>query len=188
MIETLALVIIICKIKGYKIRPIFNTWHIYPVIIMELMILFVQFNIFIDNHWVVQYAAFVKGMYISSYIFVIFKYDLYIKAIIGAFFVTLGGILNDIAIKANDGFMPVFPYLSYLTGYVAPEDFGTVDNLHILGSSNTNLIFLTDIFDLGYCVLSIGDVFIRLFVFIIVFSSIKKENTIDKAIKENNIC
>ncbi|MEG0690700.1 MAG: DUF5317 family protein, partial [Clostridium sp.] len=156
MIETLALAIIFCKIKGYKIKPLFNTWHVYPIILMELAVWFIQINVFLESHWVLQYAPITKALYISSYIFLVFKYELYITAIIGSAFVALGGVMNDIAIKANNGYMPVFPSLSYLTGYASPEDFGKFDNLHILGDSSTNLFFLTDIFDLGYCILSLG--------------------------------
>ena len=80
------------------------------------------------------------------------------------------------AIKFNGGFMPVFPKLSYLTGYAKVDSFNKVNDIHILGSSNTKVKFLTDIFDLGYSVLSIGDIFIRAFVFIIIFSSVREIN------------
>ncbi len=88
----------------------------------------------------------------------------------------IGGGLNDIVIKANDGFMPVFPTLSYLTGYAKPEAFVIVKDIHMLGNSQTKLKILTDFIDLGYSILSIGDVFIRAFVFIIIYTSIKKIN------------
>ena len=85
--------------------------------------------------------------------------------------------------------MPVFPTLSYLTGYGKVEAFDKVNDIHILGNSSTKLKFLTDIFDIGYSILSIGDVFIRLYVFIIIYSVIKeinvertKENLINKIV------
>ena len=106
----------------------------------------------------------------------IFKYELYSSAIIGSIFTLIGGMLNDIAIKANGGFMPVFPNLSYLTGYAKPESFELVNDIHILGNAQTNLKILTDFIDTGYCVLSIGDLFIRVFVFLILYNSIKKIN------------
>ncbi|GAA0727765.1 hypothetical protein GCM10008905_25750 [Clostridium malenominatum] len=72
--------------------------------------------------------------------------------------------------------MPVFPTLSYLTGYATPDAFSKVDDIHVLGNSSTKLKFLTDIIDVGYSILSIGDIFIRVFVFIIIFNTIKHMN------------
>ena len=54
-------------------------------------------------------------------------YREYISAIIGSIFVIVGGILNDIAISANNGYMPVFPSLSYLTGYAKIDSFSKVN-------------------------------------------------------------
>jgi hypothetical protein len=72
--------------------------------------------------------------------------------------------------------MPAFPTLSYLTGYVKQDVFTKVNDIHALGSSATKLKFLTDVIDIGYSIMSIGDVFIRVFAFIIIFSAIKKSN------------
>lgn len=102
---------------------------------------------------------------------------IYIQAIMGSLFVLVGGLLNDIAIKANNGFMPVFPTISDSIGLLNKNDLGKVDNLHILGTESTKLKFLTDIFDIGYCVLSLGDIFIRVYVFLIIYSVIKEINT-----------
>ena len=79
---------------------------------------------------------------------------------------TIGGILNDIAIKANDGFMPVFQSLSYYIKRTDLGSYGKIDNLHIVGGVDTKMKVLTDYIDLGYTILSIGDVLIRVFVFI----------------------
>jgi len=173
MIETILIALLICKIKGYKISPLFKSYTIYPVIFFEIIYLFVQANIFLENYEVIKYVGLLKSLYLCSYLPMIFKYNLYIKSIIGSVFVILGGKLNDIAIKANDGFMPVFPKLSYITGYATVESFNKVEDIHILGSEITKLKYLTDIFDIGYSILSIGDIFIRLFVFIIIYGSIK---------------
>ena len=72
--------------------------------------------------------------------------------------------------------MPVFPNLSYWTGYANREAFSKVNDIHILGSATTKFKILTDVIDLGYCVLSIGDVFIRVFAFIIIFKAIEESN------------
>lgn len=176
MLETIIIALIFCKIKGYKIKPLFNNYFIYPIIFIEFINLIIQFNIFNGNYSFIKYAGILKIIYLCSYLPLIFKYKQYVSAIIGSAFVIVGGVLNDMAIKFNGGFMPVFPKLSYLTGYAKVDSFNKVNDIHILGSSNTKVKFLTDIFDLGYSVLSIGDIFIRAFVFIIIFSSVREIN------------
>lgn len=185
MIETILIAILVCKIKGYKIKLLFKEFAIYPVIFLELIYFVVQANIFSGNYEVIKYVNVLKTVYLCSYLPLIFYYNQYIRAIIGSIFVVIGGKLNDIAIHANDGFMPVFPSLSYLTGYATVESFDKVNDIHILGNEMTNMKYLTDIFDVGYSVLSIGDIFIRVFVFLIIYGSIKalnskEENYLDK--------
>lgn len=189
MLETIIISFIICKIKGFKIKPLFKSWTIYPVIFMEIVCLFIQINIFMENYEVINYVGLLKTFYLCSYLPLIFVYRQYIYAIIGSVFVIIGGILNNIAIAANNGYMPVFPSLSYLTGYAKVDAFTKVKDIHILGDSSTKLKFLTDIFDIGYSVLSIGDIFIRSFVFIIIYNIVKNLNITnekDLLIKLNN--
>lgn len=174
MPETILLAFLFAKIKGYKIRPLFKSWTIYPLIIFEIIYLIGQVAIFSGNYEFIEFMKSLKTFYLCTYLLLVFKYELYISSIIGAAFVFLGGVLNDIAIKANEGFMPVYPTLSYLTGYIKPESFDLVKDIHILGNSQTKLKILTDFIDLGYSILSIGDVFIRVFVFIIIYNSIRK--------------
>lgn len=174
MPETILLAFLVAKIKGYKIRPLFKSWTIYPLIIFEIIYLIGQVAIFSGDYKLIGFITSLKTIYLSTYLLLVFRYEIYISSIIGAISVFLGGILNDIAIKANEGFMPVYPTLSYLTGYVKPETFNLVKDIHILGNSQTKLKIFTDFIDLGYSILSIGDVFIRIFVFIIIYNSIKK--------------
>lgn len=176
MLETIIISFIICKIKGFKLKPLFKSWTIYPVIFMELVCLVVQINIFMENYEVINYVGLLKTFYLCSYIPLIFKYKQYISAIVGSIFVVVGGILNDIAITANNGYMPVFPSLSYFTGYAKSNSFNKVNDIHILGDANTKLKPLTDIFDIGYSVLSLGDIFIRVFIFIILYNVVKQLN------------
>lgn len=189
MVETILLACLFAKIKGYKIKPLFKSWTIYPVIIFEIINLIEQAIIFSGNYEFIGFMRSLNPLYFSTYLLLVFKYDIYINSIIGAIFMLLGGALNDIAMKANGGFMPVYPTLSYLTGYAKPEAFDIVKDIHILGNSQTKLKILTDFIDLGYSVLSIGDVFIRMFVFIIIYSSIKRINNQRRKqnVKINNI-
>ena len=176
MLETIIISLIFCKIKKFKINPLFKNWSIYPVIFMEVVYLIVQANIFSGNYSLIKFASIFKTLYLFSYLPLVFTYRQYYSAIIGSIFVVIGGVLNDIAISANNGYMPVFPSLSYLTGYAKIESFSKVQDIHILGDSSTKLKYLTDIFDIGYSVLSLGDIFIRSFVFIIIYNTVKYIN------------
>ena len=176
MIETILIAFIVSKIKGFDIKPLFKTWTIYPTILLELLYLIGQAMIFLENYEAIRYMGVMKSAYLCSYLFLVFKYEIYWSAIIGAVFTLLGGLRNDIVIKANGGFMPVYPTISCLTGYVNKDTLNLVDNLHILGSEATKFKILTDYIDLGYSILSIGDVLIRIFVFLIIFNSIRKIN------------
>ena len=109
MIETILISLIFCKIKKFKIKPLFKNWAIYPVLFMEVVYFIVQANIFMENYEVIKYASTLKTIYLCSYLPLIFTFRQYIVAIIGSVFAIIGGILNDIAIAANNGSMPVFP-------------------------------------------------------------------------------
>ncbi len=171
MLETVIISLIFCQIKKMKIKPLFKAWAFYPIILMEIICLIVQANIFAENYNVINYVKILKTLYLCSYLPLIFMYRQYVSAVVGSIFVIIGGILNDIAISANNGYMPVFPSLSYLTGYMKYDAFDKINDIHILGDSSTKLKFLTDIFDVGYSIFSLGDIFIRIFVFIIIYRS-----------------
>lgn len=176
MPETILIALLFAKIKGYEIKSLFRSWAIYPVIIFEIINLIGQVPIFLGHYEFIRVMKSLNPFYFCTYLILVFKYNIYINSIIGTIFMLAGGALNDIAMKANGGLMPVYPTLSYLTGYAKPEAFTLVKDIHILGNSDTKLKLLTDYIDLGYSVLSIGDVFIRVFVFIIIYSAIKEGN------------
>lgn len=176
MLETVIISLIFCKIKKMKIKPLFKAWAFYPIILMEIICLIVQANIFVENYNVINYVKILKTLYLCSYLPLIFMYRQYVSAVVGSIFVIIGGILNDIAISVNNGYMPVFPSLSYLTGYMKYDAFDKINDIHILGDSSTKLKFLTDIFDVGYSIFSLGDIFIRVFVFIIIYNSVRYLN------------
>ena len=84
--------------------------------------------------------------------------------------------------RANSGKMPVYPSLTYFTGYAKPEmfiDSAKYGDFHILGDAYTKMIPLCDIFDVfGYCVMSIGDIIVRSFLFLVIYYCIKESNKI----------
>ena len=176
MIEPILLAIFFAKIKGYKVRPLFKNWAIYPVLAFVLMYVILETMLFHGDYRFIKYASTFHYLYLLTFLILIIKYKLNISAIIGSIFIFIGSILNNSAIKANNGKMPVFPTLSYLTGYAKPDSFMKVNDIHILGSEVTKLKFLTDIIDVGYSVMSIGDICIRVFAFIIIFNTIKVIN------------
>lgn len=182
MLETILIAIIVAKFKRYDIKLLFKNWTIYPIIIFEIIYFIGQVIIFKGNYEIVGLLQSLKSIYIMTYLILVFKYEIYIEAIIGSALIILGGILNDIAIRSNGGFMPVFPSLSYITGYAKPEGFGLVNDFHILGNSQTNLKILTDYIDLGYSILSIGDILIRIFIFLVIYKSIVKSNKFKKGV------
>ncbi|PRR80869.1 DUF5317 family protein [Clostridium vincentii] len=178
MIETILIAMIVAKIKGYKLKPLFKYWGIYPVLVFISLYLFLNIEAFFGNYYLIKYTGILESAYICSFFIVIIKYKQYLSAIIGSTAIIFGTLLNMIAISANNGKMPVFPTLSYLTGYLKPDTFTKINDIHILGSGATKLKFLTDIIDIGYSILSVGDVFIRIFTFVIIFNTIKSINKI----------
>lgn len=176
MPETILLAFLFAKTKGYKIKQLFKSWTIYPLVGFEVITLIGQAATFFGNYEVIKVIGSLTTIYLITYLLLVLKYELYISAIISSLFVILGGALNDIAIKANEGFMPVYQSLSYFIGRVPLENVKMVNDIHILGDTQTKVKVLTDFIDLGYTILSIGDVFMRVFVFVIIYNSIKKIN------------
>ncbi|NFL71722.1 hypothetical protein FDB83_04070, partial [Clostridium sporogenes] len=80
MLETIILALILAKLKGYKIKPIFKSWHIYPILVIEFIYLIIQINIFLENYSVIQHIKILETIYICSYLFIIIKYEQYITA------------------------------------------------------------------------------------------------------------
>lgn len=173
MLETLLLAMFISYKKGYDINCIWKEKAFYPIVLCEATYWVIQVSLFNGDYTVLNYTSLFKTVYLCSTLFIVFRYELYKYALVGAASVLLGGWCNDLAIAANGGKMPAFPHLSYLTGYVTPEAFGVADQLHILGSDLTRMKWLTDIFDIGYSILSLGDIFIRILPFVVVYQGIK---------------
>lgn len=176
MIEPMIIAIIFAKIKGYKIKPLFNTLEIYPLVLFLIMYVGLEIMIFQGNYEFINYSGIFHYIYLLSFLILIIKYKLNISAIIGSIFILVGSALNNFVIAANNGKMPVFPTLSYLTGYAKQDSFMRVNDIHIMGSGITKYKLLSDVIDVGYCVMSIGDVCIRVFAFIIIFNTIKSIN------------
>jgi hypothetical protein len=185
MIETIFLALLVAKIRKYKLTPLFKNWTIYLVLLFAVTYIYLDNSIFHGNYSLVKYSSVFKVSYICMLSLLVFIHRQYKAGFIGAACVALGGVLNAIVMNANGGKMPVFPTLSYRTGYLSPDTFLKIaqyEKVHVLGSSATKLSFLADRIDLGYGILSIGDVFTRLMAFVIIFSVIKHLNRRDSAV------
>ena len=186
MPETILFALIYSKYRRYNIKPLFQRKEIYYVLAIEVIYICLQITLFAGNYNAIKYAGTLKSIYLCTYLGLILKHQLYKEAIIGSGFILLGGMCNNLAMAANGGKMPVFPSLSYLTSYAKPEAFAiahqVANDFHILGDENTKLKILTDVVDIGYSILSVGDLLIRVFVVLIIYGAIKKTNQLDKHI------
>ena len=73
--------------------------------------------------------------------------------------------------------MPVYPTISRYTGYIKSNTLSIInDNIHVLGNGATKYKFLSDFIDLGYSIMSIGDLLIHLFVVIVLYNVIAEIN------------
>jgi len=193
MIETLIFSLILIKTnlhiklgkfqihkESYNIKPILNRWSIYPVIFMSIFYVYLQYTIMNQNYYFLQYQHIIKNAILGSYMIlgldVLLRYEKYKEYIVACCSLLCGFTLNKIVMYFNQGKMPIFPDVSYSTGYTQYDmimNASKYGDFHILGDHMTNLIFLSDIFDFGTCIWSLGDVLCRLFAFLIVYYSAK---------------
>jgi len=178
--------------ESYLIKPILKRWSIYPVIFMSIFYVYLQFTIMNQNYYFLQYQHIIKNAILGSYMIlgfdVLFRYEKYKEYIIACCSLLSGFTLNKIVMHFNNNLMPIFPDISWSTGYTQlnmimnASKFG---DFHVLGDHTTRLIFLSDIFDVGTSIWSPGDVLCRLFAFIIVYYSTKVIN--ERQIHKDNI-
>jgi hypothetical protein len=176
LVLTILIAILLAKWRKYYLRPIFRSWTIYPVLLAQGVILIFQASIFLGSTIFIPLAPHVTTMVILSFLFSILAYQLYLPAILGSLGVFAGTLLNKFVMAQNNHRMPVFPTLSYWTGYAKPESFAYDDGIHVLGSATTQWKWLTDYIDVGYSVLSPGDLLIHAFSVILLYATIKAAN------------
>ncbi|PYG84228.1 hypothetical protein LY28_03752 [Ruminiclostridium sufflavum DSM 19573] len=165
MIETVILAIIFAKIKDTEIKKILRHWEFYPVFACAIIYIFLQIDIFAGNYTVLPYSSIYKTVYSAAIFFLIYRFRIYKQGGIGIGLMFAGLVLNKLVMYFNNWKMPVFPTLSLKTGYIDIDKLNTIDGWHVVGDSSTRLKFLSDIFDTGYCVMSLGDILVRAFLF-----------------------
>ena len=166
--------LLIAYFKGYKIRRVFEVWDLYPLFATILCHgVFIVFAM-MGNHYFVQYSAWLQRAVILSLLFPIIRRQITWPAIFGVAITLIGTLMNHIVISANGGHMPAYPTLSKLTGFYREGQLegGNIDSLHVLFGENCKYPFLADYIDLGFCILSPGDVLIHSFASIIVYYTI----------------
>jgi len=166
--------LIIARVKGYRVLELFKVIDMYPFFMVCACHGFFVLNAWNDNHSFVRFAKLVQFLLIFTLILPIVRRRITTPALIGVGMTMVGTVMNTIVINANGGKMPVYPTVSKWFGYHREGQLdGTIDDLHVLMDESSRLVFLTDYFDLGSCVLSPGDLLIHSFASIIIYYAIK---------------
>lgn len=177
MIPFIIIPLIAARWKHHSLKPLFHTFDLLPLLAVELVHIFFQVSFWLGNTNFVKYSSFLQWAFILVLLLPILKRKLYVPAICGAGCTVAGSLLNRVVISANNGKMPVFPTLSQLTGYCTRELLVSgVDNLHVLMDNGSRLPFLGDYIDLGWCILSPGDVLNHMFISIIIYCTVVGAN------------
>ncbi len=173
MIIYILLAFLIARMKGYSIKPILRDRSLYPLFVAEILYLMLQTSVFLGYYRFIPYAGTFKTLYLYTLIVPILVHRLYKAGFLGSIMLTVGSFLNRFVMSQNGGKMPVYATLSKYTGYFDEKVLGTIDQVHILGTEQTKYKILTDFIDVGYSILSIGDILIHAFIFIVVYDTIK---------------
>lgn len=177
MILFIVLAILTAKIKGCIVRGIFKEYSLIPVLIMEVLFWYFQICAWMGEYRYIQYAAQIQMFYILALLFPILKFKLYNKAIAGSIMVALGSVMNRVVMNANGGRMPVFPTVSRFTGYFKTGALEAAEDVrHILMSSETPLKYLGDYIDVGFSIMSPGDILMHGFVTLVIYGVVKELN------------
>lgn len=203
MTEAVIFALLFAWFKGYKwsqIAKLFKHWSIYPIILTCLIHIYFISLMIHGQYWFLEYGKYVKLISVLFYFILILKYNLIDISVFQRFNkkginqlytsltspVVFGGIstyigskLNKIAILYNCNKMPVFPSVSFGTGYSKIDMFEKASlfkDFHVFGGYDTKLIFLTDVLDFFYVIMSVGDLLLRVFVVLILYYSIKQCN------------
>jgi hypothetical protein len=176
MIFAILFTLAFAALKRYKLKPLVKAYALYPFALLTLVTVYLQVCVFLHDYRWIKYASYIKTAYLISLLIPFLVYKLYKPGLVGAGLIILGSALNKFVIWQNGGQMPVYATFSRLTGYYSETAIQTADTLHSVGGPMTKYKILTDFIDIGYSVLSIGDLFIHSFVVIILFYVIKELN------------
>lgn len=176
MILSILFACIFAKLKGYKLKPLVRTCALYPFFVLTVVLLYLQSCVLFGNYSWIKYAEYIKTAYLFSLIIPFLVFKLYKPGLTGAICILAGTFLNKFVMAQNGGKMPVYATLSKLTGYYSEAAFAEASSIHVLGSPETKFKILTDYIDVGYTILSIGDLLIHFYVLLIFYHVIKVIN------------
>lgn len=164
---------ILARARGMRCASLVRDWSLLPLACVELFFWVAQICAWSGNYIFIRWASAIQTAYLLALLFPIFRHRLYREACVGAAMTLLGSALNRWVMAANGGRMPVYPTLSRWTGYYRDGAMAAAgDGLHVLMDGSTRLKLLGDWIDVGFSIMSIGDVLIHGFVFWIVYRTI----------------
>ena len=177
MLLFILIALILARIRGNRVAVLAHEISLVPLWLLEVIFWIFQICAWCGEYRFVAYAGYLQTAYILSLIWPILRHRLYLQAIAGACMVAVGSMMNRIVMNVNGGRMPVYPTLSRLTGYYQPEALEmSGDMRHVLMSEGTKLNFLGDFIDVGFSIMSIGDLLIHGFVALIIYCVIVDVN------------
>ena len=177
MILFILLAIVVAKLRHYRIGVILREPALIPIWIIEILFWLLQFCIWRQDYRFIGLAGYLQTASILALLWPILKFRLYPQAIIGAIMVIVGSTLNRIVMYANDGKMPVLMSFSGFTKYYNDGAIEASNDVrHIMMTDTTKLNFLADYIDVGFSVLSVGDVLVHLFTTVVIYCVIEKSN------------
>ena len=170
MILFILLGILVAAIRGKHPQKLLHEQSLLPLAAIEIVFWVFQIFSWCGDYRFVPYGEWLQTASVLSLLWPILKFRLYPQALTGAAMVCAGSVLNRIAMAANGGRMPVYPTLSRLTGYYREGAIAASGDVRqVLMSGSTNLNFLGDFIDVGFSVMSVGDLLIHGFVALIVY-------------------
>lgn len=187
VLPVVAVALLVAKLKKQRVSVLLRAWALYPFFAAELLYIVCQISVLTGHYWAIPYASLFKAFFLLPLLLPIVVYRLYLPSLAGSACVLLGSGMNRLVIAQNGGKMPVFPTLSRLTGYFNESAMLQYDALHTLGNAETKFKFLADYIDLGYSILSLGDILIRVFIFLIVYYTILRLNEREGNRKERSL-
>lgn len=177
MILFILLAIIIAKLRGNRVTVLLKEPSLIPVWVIEIIFWILQACIWMQDYRFVGYAGYLQTASVLALLWPILKFKLYPQAIVGAVMVGVGSAMNRIVMWANGGKMPVIPSFSGITLYYREGALEVSQDVrHIMMSESTKLNFLADYIDVGFSVISLGDVLVHLFTTVVIYCVIAKCN------------
>jgi len=181
MVLFILLAIIAARLRGNHVTVLLREPSLIPIWILEVIFWILQACIWMEDYRFIGYATYLQTASVLCLLWPIFRFRLYPQAIAGAIMTCIGSVSNQVVMAANGGKMPVVPSFSGFTRYYREGALEVSQDVrHIMMSDSTKLNFLADYIDVGFSVISIGDVFIHLFTTIIIYMVIVSLNKKEK--------